>query len=145
MQFWRPEPDTPYQFDWWLPLIRAGRRALEDEVPWLILLDEWELVGSVQRKGRPDIWTYLHRQARGELPVDMTGQAYKFIANRRGPSPGRFTEIDIRTAIWGAGVPHVNAGIWFSPPPPRRREDEEAPWPTGTEMAPPVRRLYLVR
>lgn len=116
MRFWTPEPDAPQLLDWWMPLVRAGRRALDDVVPWLIVVDEWLLAGRVRRQARPDVWGYVHRRSAGELFVDDTGQPYRFIPNSAGPSPGRFKEIEIRHAVWQAGLPGVSDGIWFDPP-----------------------------
>jgi hypothetical protein len=116
MNFWFPEPDVPHLLDWWQPLVRAGRRALAAGVPWLILVDEWELLGRVRRRGRPDVWLYVHRMSGRELYVDDSGQPYRFIPNSTGPSPGRFKPMKIRHAVWAAGLPDVSEGIWFDPP-----------------------------
>ena len=45
MEWKSPDPHLPQLLDWWFPLVRAVRRALIDEVPWLILIDEWDLLG----------------------------------------------------------------------------------------------------
>lgn len=121
MRCWTPEPDDPHLLDWWAPLVRAARRALDEEVHWLILVDEWALAFRVERRGRPDVWVYVHDRSRGELCVDDTGQAYRFIANSSGPSPGRFKEMEIRHAVWRAGLPDVNPGVSFDWP--HRRSD----------------------
>lgn len=116
MRFWTPAPGATDLHEWWLPLVRAARLALNEQIPWLIVIDEWALAGRVERRGRADVWIYVHHQGRGELNVDDTGQPYRFIANSRGPSPGRFKEIDIRTAVRRSGIPHVNEAVWFDPP-----------------------------
>ncbi len=115
MRCWTPEPDDPHLLDWWLPLVRVARRALDEEVPWLIVLDQWALAFRVERRGRPDVWVYVHARSRRELCVDHTGQPYRFIANSRGPSPGRFKEIETRSAVWRAGLPDVDEAVWFEP------------------------------
>jgi len=92
------------------------RRALDEQVPWLIVLDEWALAFRVERRGRPDVWVYVHHWSRRELCVDDTGHPYRFIANSSDPSPGRFKEIGIRSAVWRARLPDVNEGVWFEPP-----------------------------
>lgn len=116
MRFWTPEPDAPHLLDWWMPLVRAAGRSLADKVPWLIVVDEWELGGRVLRQGRPDVWVYEHRRSGGELCVDGTGQPYRFIPNSSGPSPGRFKEMKVRHAVGRAGLPEVNEGVWFERP-----------------------------
>jgi hypothetical protein len=121
MRFWTADPDDPQLLDWWLPLVRAGRRALVAEVPWPILVDEWDLAGRFLRRERPDVWVYRQRQSRRELCVDDSGQPYRFIPNRSGPSAGRFKEMSIRHAVWAAGLPDVSDGVWFEPPGGRAR------------------------
>lgn len=116
MRYWTPEPHVPQLADWWRPLVLAGRRALEHEVPWLILVDDWELSGRVVRQKRPDVWVYTHLRTRRPLFVDETGQTYRFIDNLTGPSPGRFKEIGIRAAIRQTGLPSVDHAVWFEPP-----------------------------
>lgn len=115
MQQWRPDPDAPQLLDWWVPLVRASRHAIDAEVPWLILIDEWELGGRVERQGRPDVWLYVHRRSGGELRVDDNGQPYRFIPNSSGPSPGRLRTMDIRHALCLAGLPNVSEPVWFEP------------------------------
>lgn len=147
MRFWHPEPDVPQLFDWWLPLVRAGRRARLADLPWLIAVDEWELLGRVQRRPRPDVWVYVHCESGRELFVDDSGDTYRFIPNSRGPSPGRFTELPLRYALWQAGLPDVAEWICERrpAPPPELLQDHED-W-FDHEGEPPVqgRPLHLVR
>lgn len=126
MRFWTPEPGAPHLLDWWMPLVRAARRALDDEVPWLIVVDEWALAGRVQRQGRADVWVYVHEGSGCELRVDATGQPYRFIPSLSGRSAGRFQEIGIRPAVWQAGLPHVSQGVWFERPRPLH---DPSDWP----------------
>lgn len=51
---------------WWLPLLRAARRALDEHVPSLIMPYEWELLGRFLRKGRADVWIYRHERRQGD-------------------------------------------------------------------------------
>lgn len=146
MRFWTPEPDAPHLLDWWVPLVRAARRALDHEVHWLILVDEWELAGRVPRQGRPDVWVYRHRRSGGELLVDDTGQAYRFIVHSSGPSPGRFEEMEIRNAVWRAGLPRVSAGVSFDWPSLRPDTLDWQEQPSDHEEQPERRpALHLVR
>ncbi|MGH9119325.1 MAG: hypothetical protein ACRD0A_16040 [Acidimicrobiales bacterium] len=107
MDSWTPPPDEPHLFAWWQPLMTFARLARADEVPWLLFADEFRLVRRFDRPGRPSIWVYVHARGSDELMVDESGTAYKFIAYRRGPSPGRFAPIDVFTAVWRAGLPYV--------------------------------------
>lgn len=146
MRFWTPEPDAPHLLDWWAPLVRAARRALDETVPWLIVIDEWALTGRVERRGRPDVWVYRHRGGGGDLCVDDTGQPYRFIPSSSGPSLGRFTPIDIRPAVWRAGLPTVGQAVFFEWPFPMA-DGLEWDDPPVDNAEPPVRRaaLHLVR
>ncbi|MGH9279321.1 MAG: hypothetical protein ACRD12_14600 [Acidimicrobiales bacterium] len=116
MRFWHPEPDTSQLVDWWLPLTRFARRAFDEGVPWLILLDEWSLRGRSIRTKRPDVWEYVHEMSRGGLQVDDSGQPYRFIPNATGPSLGRFKEISVRQAVWAARLPDVGVSVEFHRP-----------------------------
>ncbi len=129
MRLWTPPMDEPHRLDWWLPLVRAARRALTDEVPWLILVDEWQLRWRVGRRPRPDVWVYAHHETRRELFLDGTGQPYRFIPARTGRSLGQFRPIDIRAAIWRAGLPYASEPVFFEPqrPLPYELPDVDAP------------------
>lgn len=124
MDLWRPPHDQPHLFEWWRPLLLASRAARTARVSWSIHPDEMVLVGRIDRSGRPDVWVYRHPEARGELYVDGTGQAYKFTRTPNGRSYGRFSATDIRTAVWQAGLPEVVAPVWF-----------DDPWPSGPRQA----------
>lgn len=106
MRWWQPADGQPELFDWWRPLLAAARRGRDDRVPWLIQLDEFILVGRVDRKPRPAVWHYRH-QAGGYLLADAAGRTYDWAPNRSGRAAGRFKEIRIRHAIWAAGLPEA--------------------------------------
>ena len=42
--------------------------------------------------------------------------ALPFHRQLKGPVSGGFKEIEIRSAVWRAGLPDVNEGVWFEPP-----------------------------
>ena len=88
---------------------RRPSSSLVAGAPWLIHLDEWDLWGRVIRPRLPDVWVYRHHVSGGEIFVDDTGQAYRFIPNRTG-NLGRFKEIPIRQAIWRSGLPEAPDG-----------------------------------
>lgn len=116
MDLWYPPKDRPHLFEWWRPLTLASRAARLDRVPWPIHVDEFILVGRVDRPSRPAIWVYKHPEARGELYLDTTGRPYKFTRTPNTKAYGRFTECDIRTAIWQARLPVAVAPMWFDDP-----------------------------
>lgn len=127
--FWSPDGGEAPLLAWWLPLLRAGRQAMAEQMHWLIVLDEWQLLGRFLRKGRPDVWLYRHSLSSGELLVDHTGQCYRFIPNASGPSTGRFATIGIRAAVWRSGLPDVGPAVWWEQP-PRHLDEDGAGWAT---------------
>ncbi len=154
MRCWQPEPGEPELFDWWRPLLAAAGRARREEVPWPIHIDEFALLGRVERSPRPAIWLYRH-EGGGILPVDAGGQPYRFIPNRSGPSAGRFEEVTISQAIWGASLPdhvepvgfrHPAASSWYDDgfEDAYADEPEQPAWPAPAPAARQRRHLRLV-
>jgi len=145
MRFWIPDPTDAQLLDWWLPLVNAARRALTEEVPWPILVDEWTLAGRFERRPRPDVWVYVHRSSGGRLNVDQTGQSYRAFPKSGGGSHGRFKELPIRHAVWQAGLPRASTGILWNPRPPAPEDlrwDEPA---VGNDNRSGQPALYVVR
>jgi hypothetical protein len=116
MELWYPPKDRPHLFEWWRPLVLASRAARLERVPWLVHVDDFALVGRVDRGSRPAIWVYRHAEARGELYLDATGQPYKFTSTPNARSLGRFSTCDIRTAVWQARLPTAVEPVWFDEP-----------------------------
>ena len=140
MRCWQPGAGEPELFDWWRPLVAAAVRARRDEVPWPIHIDQFALMGRVDRPPRPAIWLYQH-EGGGILPVDEDGQPYRFVPNRSGPGAGRFQEVTIRQAVWGACLPeHVEPVEFRHPAGPAWCDDgfdqAYADEPTGDEPDP---------
>ncbi|MGH9246582.1 MAG: hypothetical protein ACRD29_20185 [Acidimicrobiales bacterium] len=125
MKTWTPPPGEPELFSWWRPLLAFARRARAEQVPWPVYLDEFVIERRVDRPGRPSIWIYRHEEGRGLVMVDDTGTPYRFIVYRRGTSPGRYKEIEPRTAIWHAGLPYAVEPVWYDEPPTRMRRGDE--------------------
>jgi len=117
MDLWYPPKDAPHLFEWWRPLTLASRAARTQRIAWLIHVDDFSLVGRVDRASRPAIWVYKHAESRGELYLDAMGQAYRFTRTPNAKSFGRFSACDIRTAVWQAGMPTVVEPVWFEEPP----------------------------
>ncbi len=86
-------------------------------MPWPIHLDDFTLMGRVERGSRPAVWIYKHRDSRRELHLDGTGQTYKFTRTPNASSYGRFTACDIRTAVHQAGLPAYVEAVWYDEPP----------------------------
>lgn len=107
MDCWTPPPDQPQLLDWWRPLLAFARAARDDEAPWPVHLDEFRLLGRVDRQDRPSVWMYRHQDSRRDLLIDDHGRPQRFIVHRTGASRGRFAEIEIRPAIWQAGLPET--------------------------------------
>lgn len=132
MKIVRPNPDDPELLEWWHPLIVAARRAREDQVPWPINIEEFELGACVLRPKRLPMWMYQHRVTAGYVYADEVA-TYEFIPYRSGPAAGRFKEISIRGAVWRARLPDVVTPVWYEEPPSRRSFD----W-SGDEPATPA-------
>ena len=116
MRWWTPRPDEPELLDWYRSLLAFAQRARDEQVPWPIRLEEFRCAGRVDRRGGGSIWVYEHRVNGGELLVDEAGRPYRFIVHRRGSSPGRFAEVELRRAVWAARLPDVVEPVWYEPP-----------------------------
>jgi hypothetical protein len=117
MDLWYPPDDEAPLLEWWLPLLLASAAARRARVPWPIHFDDFRLRGRVDRDGRPAIWVFHHKDSEQELYLDGTGQAYKFVRTPKGRSPGRFTKLDIRSAVHAAGLPRHVEPVWYDEPP----------------------------
>lgn len=109
MELWYPPTDQPHRLEWWRPLILAGERAREAEIPWPIHLDDVILVGRVDRASRPSIWVYRHARTGGELYLDPAGQAYRYILTPQARSHGRFATCSPHVALGLARLPEPAA------------------------------------
>ncbi len=117
MELWYPPEDEAPLLEWWTPLLLAASAARRERVPWPIHLDDFMLMGRIDRASRPAVWIYKHRGSRRELNLDATGQAYKFTRTPNASSYGRFTACDIRTAVYGADLPTFVEAVWYDEPP----------------------------
>ena len=136
MDLWYPPDDEAPQLEWWLPLLLASAAARRERVPWPIHFDDFRLRGRIDRAGRPAVWVYHHKDSDQELYLDGTGQAYKFVRTPNAKGHGRFTKLDIRRAVFAAGLPRHVDPVWYDEPPaaPRYVEttlplDDDQPWP----------------
>ncbi len=127
MDLWYPPHDQPHLLEWWRPLIQASRAVRAQRIPWLLHVDEFTLVGRVDRRDRPPIWVYRHAESGRELYLDPTGTPHTFTRTPKAKAYGRFNRVDIRTAIWRAGLPSVIEPLFHDEPPaPRQGWDAEA-------------------
>jgi hypothetical protein len=113
---WTPEPGATALWAWWEPLVRLSRRVRQARMAWAVHIDEFELIGRIDRRGRPAIWIYRHLRSRGELFVDDEAVTYRWIPARSGPSAGRFVPADIRRSLFGAGLHEFVDPIWYDHP-----------------------------
>jgi hypothetical protein len=133
MDLWYPPDDEAPLLEWWSPLLLAASAGRRERVPWPIHLDDFMLMGRVDRGSRPSVWIYKHRDSRRELNLDSTGQPYKFIRTPNGKSYGRFTACDLRTAIHQADLPAFVEAVWYDEPPL-----QSVPWPVRDDEPEPV-------
>ena len=133
---WRPAPGEPQPLEWWEPFLIVCRRAREVHFIWPLWLDEFELIGRVDRARRPAIWVYRHRRARRELFCDDTGATYRLIATPRGRAPGQFRRCGLRTALFGAAIHAVVDPHWWKHPEDRRHDADSVGRPVWTVRPP---------
>jgi hypothetical protein len=112
MRWRQPDPHEPELLAWWQPLIYAARNARENQVPWMIHLDEFALEGWAERSRRPAVFVYTHRRTGRRLMVDVHGDAYDYRPHRAGRSAGHFQRISVSQAVWLAGLPEVVEPVW---------------------------------
>ena len=109
MDLWYPPEDEAPLLEWWTPLLLAASAGRRERVPWPIHLDDFMLMGRVDRGSRPAVWIYKHRDSRRELNLDSTGQAYKFT---RTPNAAGLRPLH--------GLRHPHGGLPGRPPDLRR-------------------------
>ena len=124
MDLWYPPDDQAPLLEWWTPLLLAASAARREQVPWPIHLDDFMLMGRVDRGSRPAVWIYKHRDSRRELRVDATGQTYKFTPTPNAASYGRFSKCNIRAAVYLADLPAFVEPVFYDEPPMAH-----PPWP----------------
>lgn len=108
MQLWTPTRGEPELLAWWGPLLMVARLARADRVPWPIHIDQFDLLGRVDRSGgRQPVWVYRHHQSGGDIFADPTGQTYRFRPTPKAAGPGRFDQCDVRACVYLAGLPEV--------------------------------------
>ena len=129
MRWWRPQAGEPELLDWYRPLLEVARQALDDEFPWCVHVQDFEVFGRVRRQGRPDIWVYVCTGTGRELYVDVHARTYKFVPTPNGRSLGQFRLLELRSALWRCGVPYVIQPSLAEPlpEPPLEPWDEPAP------------------
>lgn len=107
LRLWAPPPDEPDQLSWWWPLHLVARHAWFIDFGCPVWLDEFRLVGRVDRPGRPGIWVYVHRLSGAEVYADDTGETYRLRPTPHGPGVGQFRKISVRRALVTARLPSV--------------------------------------
>lgn len=122
---WTPEPGAPALWAWWQPLVDLSRRVRHEHFFWPVHVDEFELIGRIDRRSRPAIWVYRHLRSRGEIFVDDDATTYRWIPARSGPSAGRFVPADLHRSLFGAGLPQFVQPIWYDHPARADFDDDE--------------------
>ena len=108
MQLWTPPRDEPELLTWWAPLLLVGRRVRAEGLPWPIQIDQFHLLGRVERGGsRQPIWVYRHKLSGGDIFADPTGQTYRYRPTPKATGPGRFDRCELRKGVQMAGLPEV--------------------------------------
>ncbi|HYF45121.1 MAG TPA: hypothetical protein VD926_02855, partial [Acidimicrobiales bacterium] len=103
-RLWRPGRQDVELAEWWRPLAELSRRLRSELFPWPVHLDEYHLVGRVDRPPRARVWIYRHHSGPSELAVDDEGRTYRFVWAGGRRSLGRLQEIDNRGAVHRAGL-----------------------------------------
>jgi hypothetical protein len=101
-RMWLPDPTEPVLAEWWLPLATLSRRLRQELFHWPVNLDEYDLIGRIDREPRPRVWIYRHHRGPCELAVDDDGRTYRFIWAKGRRSLGRLAEIGNRSAMFRA-------------------------------------------
>ncbi len=143
MDLWYPPDDQAPLLEWWTPLLLAASSARRERVPWPIHLDDFMLMGRVDRGTRPAVWIYKHRDSRRELYLDATGQPYRFTRTPNANSYGRFTACRIRQAIHQADLPSFVEPVWYDEPPAHALRPPTPDATTADGSAHPTRRRPL--
>ena len=116
MDLWYPPDDEAPLLEWWTPLLLAASAARRERIPWPIHLDDFMLMGRVDRGSARGVDLQAPR-----LPpranLDSTGRAYKFTRTPNAASYGRFTACRIRQAIFLADLPTFVEPVWYDEPP----------------------------
>ena len=86
----------------------VARLARDEGVPWPIHIDQFDLLGRVDRSGsRQPIWVYRHRESGGDIFADPSGQTYRYRPTPKAAAAGRFERCDAPESIHLAGLPEV--------------------------------------
>src|SRR3546814_17915369 len=107
----------------WRPRLLGSRAARVERFPWPRRIEEVQLVGRVDRGSRGAIWVYRHRESRGEIYIDATGQTYKYTRTPKAKLHGRVNGCPVPDALRRAAQPTVvepNRYVDSSPAPSHR-------------------------
>lgn len=108
MRLWTPPREEPELLAWWAPLLLVARKARHEGVPWPIHVDQFDLLGRVDRAGgRPPVWVYRHQESGGDIYADPSGQTYLFRPTPNAAGPGRFDRCEVRAGVHLAGIAQV--------------------------------------
>lgn len=111
-KMWRPAPGDPEQLEWWQPLLAFAGRVQAECVPWPVLVDEFTLVGRIDRRDRPRVWVYEHVHSGGRLRVDEQGLPYRPIPTGADRSARRLIRCAVRPAVYLVGLHHLSEPVF---------------------------------
>jgi hypothetical protein len=112
-----PPEGQPIDPSWWAPLDAVRRAVVATPRYRFFDIDDFMLMGGIDRRPRPRVLLYKHYYTRRYLNLDDAGHAYRYIAPRslESKSPGRYVgHPDLRLALdhlllWE--LPWMKAGL----------------------------------
>lgn len=111
MHVWQPAPAEVELLAWWRPLLLVSRRVVQQQMPWPVHFDEFQLIGRIDRPGRPAVWIYQHRVSQGCIHVDEYGQTYRYVSTPGRAASGRFEQITVQECVHLADLPEVTEPV----------------------------------
>ena len=88
--YWFPGESEPKDPAWWRPIERFAEIVVGIAHVPLLLPCDFMLMGRVERRGRPGIWEYKHKDTRRYLQIDDALTVYRYIAPRDLEGNGRY-------------------------------------------------------
>src|SRR3954471_17014465 len=106
IELWRPARSEPPLVSWYRALARFSKTVRREQLPWLVHMEDFEVVGQVQPHGRSvGAWMYRHLETHGELFLDDGGQPYLLRPDSRRKVGYRLMPTEARAAGWRADLP----------------------------------------
>ena len=117
IELWRPARCEPPLVSWYRSLAKFSRTVRREQIPWLVHMEDFEVVGRIEAQGRSvAVWMYRHLETHGELFLDDDGQPYLLRPDSRRRVGFRLVPTEARTAVWRADLPTYAARSDSRPP-----------------------------